>query len=196
MFLINIKISNVKKLFIIGLLLQTLGQFFFSLQSAHINLLEPLDFIHWTLLIGFVLVIPYALQFSNGWFKKVGATFSIIGLICLICMCAIDFVLWSLRNVPEERNELIAHLMNEPMIWPVFFTIGPAFYYTGMSIQSMGYLKSNLIPAIIVIMGASLVGLGGLILTDYRIIFMIGKILFAGGLIYLSVSLTKNLPSS
>ena len=183
----------MKKLFIIGLLLQTLGHLFFSIQSEQINLLEPIDFIHWTLLIGFVLVIPYVLQFSKGWFQKIGASFSIIGLICLICMCAIDFVLWSLRNLPEERNELIAHIMNEPMIWPVFFTIGPAFYYTGMSIQSMAYLKSKLIPALVVIIGATLVGLGGLILREYRVIFVIGKILFAGGLIYLCISSSSDL---
>jgi len=183
----------VKKLFIIGLLLQTIAQLFFSIQSSQVNLLEPIDFIHWTLLIGFVLVIPYVLQFSQGWFQKIGATFSIIGLVCLICMCAIDFVLWSFRNLPEERNELIAHIMNEPTIWPVFFTIGPAFYYTGMSIQSMAYLKNKLIPALGVIIGALLVGLGGLILTDSRLVFMIGKVLFAGGLIYICVSLNLRL---
>ena len=186
----------MKKLFITGLLLQTLAQFFFSIQSAQINLLEPIDFIHWTLLIGFVLVIPYVLQFSKGWFQKIGGTFSMIGLICLICMCAIDFVLWSFRNLPAERNELVLHIQNEPMIWPVFFTVGPAFYYTGMSIQAMAYLKSNFIPALIAIIGAVLVGLGGLILTDYRVIFMTGKILFAGGLIYLCVSLSPELKKS
>lgn len=107
-------------------------------------------------------------------------------------MCAIDFVLWSFRNLPEERNDLIAHLMNEPMIWPIFFTIGPAFYYTGMSIQSMAYLKSKLIPALIVIIGATLVGMGGLILREYRVIFIVGKILFAGGLIYLCLSISPD----
>lgn len=183
----------MKKLFIIGLLLQTLAQLLFSVQSTEINLLEPIDFIHWTLLIGFVLVIPYVLQFSKGWFQKIGATFSMIGLICLICMCAIDFVLWSFRNVPEERNELIAHIMNEPMVWPVFFTIGPAFYYSGMSIQSMAYLRKKFLPTLGVIIGAILVGLGGLILSEYRAVFMIGKILFAGGLIYLCVSLSPDL---
>ncbi|MEM6634015.1 MAG: hypothetical protein AAF694_30345 [Bacteroidota bacterium] len=183
----------MKKLFIIGILLQTIGQLFFSIPSSQINLLEPIDFIHWTLLIGFVLVIPYVLQFSIGWFQKIGATFSLMGLICLICMCAIDFVLWSFRELPEERNELIAHIMNEPMIWPVFFTIGPAFYYTGMSIQSLAYLKSKLIPALLVIIGATLVGLGGLIFTENRVIFMIGKILFGGGLIYLCVLLSPDL---
>ncbi len=183
----------MKKLFIIGLLLQTLAQLFFSIQSTQINLLEPIDFIHWTLLLGFVLVIPYVLQFSKGWFQKIGATSSIIGLVCLICMCAIDFVLWSFRSLPEERNELVAHIMNEPMIWPVFFTIGPAFYYTGMSIQSMAYLKNNFLPAVGVIIGAILVGLGGLIFTDSRVIFMVGKLLFTGGLIYLCVSLSPDL---
>ena len=186
----------MKNLFIIGILLQTFAHFLFSLPVERINLQEPIDFIHWALLIGFVLVIPFVLQFSEGWFQKIGATLAMIGLICLICMCAIDFVLWSLRNVPDGRNDLIRHLMEEPMIWPIFFTMGPAFYYTGMSIQAMAHLKNHLLPALMVIIGAILVGLGGLLFTDARIVFVVGKILFGGGLIYLCVLVAHSFDGS
>lgn len=51
-------ITTMKKLFASGLLLQITAQVLFSVHSDKINLMEPIDFIHWMILIGTVLIAP------------------------------------------------------------------------------------------------------------------------------------------
>ncbi len=180
--------STIKKLFILGMLMQLAAQAMFSVPSSVIDLLEPIDFIHFTLLIGVVLIIPYALQFSHGLYRSIGATSTLIGVVANIGMCAIDLVLWSLRHSPEQRNELAWALMAEPSIWPVFFTVGPAFMMVGLAFQALGYRTQQPIAAMAVLAGSIAIGIGGLILTDIRIVFMLGYVLFAAGLIKLALA--------
>lgn len=172
----------MKVFFTVAIVLQLLAQSMFSIHSESINLLEPIDFIHWTLLLGMVFFIPFTLNFLKGVYGKIGIPLTMIGIITSIGMCAIDLVLWSLRGDVEERNELVLKLMEEPSIWPVFFTIGPAFLFIGMSIQVLGYIKDFFMPVIVTLVGAVLVAIGGLIYPELRLVFMLGYFLFAIGL--------------
>ncbi|NRB61718.1 MAG: hypothetical protein HRU40_01585 [Saprospiraceae bacterium] len=94
----------MKVLFTLGLILQIIGQISFSLHPEIINLMEPFDFIHWSILIGIVLIIPYTLNLSSGIYNIIGATISLIGITCFIGMCGIDFVLWAFKDDITTRG--------------------------------------------------------------------------------------------
>ena len=175
----------MKYAFVSGLALQFFAQILFSVHSESINLLEPIDFIHWILLVGVVLIIPYTMVFSEGVYRSIGSVVTLIGCACNIGMCAIDFVLWTFRDNVEQRNELVSHLMDEPWVWLVFFSVGPAFYVVGLAIQALGYLRRYTSAAAAVLVGSSLVGIGGLILPEVRAIFLTGYLIFITGLILL-----------
>lgn len=178
----------MKTLFTIGLILQIIGQISFSLHPEIINLMQPLDFIHWSILIGIVLIIPYTLNFSQGIYYKVGATISLLGIVCFIGMCGIDFVLWSFKDDIAMRSLIIKKLIQEPAIWPPFMTVGPSFLFIGLSIQALYHLRYNQKSVSLVIIGALMAGIGELLLTEYRIIFLLGYSVFAIGLLLIAYS--------
>lgn len=173
----------MKYLFALGLLLQICGQSMFTIHAHWITLQEPIDFIHWALLLGYMMCIPYALQFSLGWFRSVGSVLTFLGAVSLVGMCAIDFVFWSYRSDYDSQTALVSKMMAEPAIWPVFFTVGPAFFFTGLAVQAMGFWQSHRVATIAAVMGSIAVGLGGLIFPDIRIIYMAGYVVFALGLL-------------
>lgn len=78
------------------------------------------------------------------------------------------------------------HLMDEPMIWPIFFSVGPAFIFVGLAIQALGYVRENRVAVFIAVIGSIMVGLGGLVFPDLRIIFLLGYFMFAAGLLMLA----------
>lgn len=167
--------------FILGFTLLVFAQISFSVTDT-IELLKPIDFIHWTLLLGCVFVIPGALSLHKGIFSKIGLPLTLIGIITSIGMCVIDFVLWSYNGNQEARNDMYLHLVNQPAIWPVFISVGPTLFFTGFTIQSYDYIKTNLREVVVINIGAILVALGGLILPrDYHYIMVIGYAIFAIG---------------
>lgn len=176
----------MKRLFAIGLILQILAQLSFSIHSESVNLLEPIDFIHWTLLIGVVLVIPYTMQFSKDLYYNVGVVLSFIGIICHIGMCMIDFVLWAHRDNTNLRNELAWKLMDEPSIWPIFISFGPPLLIIGLTIQALGYFKENSTGTIISLVGSMLLGAGNFIVPEYRVVFITGYVIFTIGLLHIT----------
>lgn len=171
-------------LFVLGLLLQVVAQTLFTLTNKF-NLLEPIDFIHWTLLIGVVLIIPGTLSFVKGLTSKIGVVIAFMGIITQIGMCAIDFVLWSFKDNYEAKNALYDQLVSEPSIWQVFITVGPALTFVGFVIVSYAYFKSNLKGFTLLNLGAILVAIGGLIFTDMLLIKILGYILFSVGVLML-----------
>jgi accessory gene regulator protein AgrB len=136
------------------------------------------------------LIIPYTLFYSKGIFQKIGIVFTIIGIVCHIGMCAIDFVLWSFRDDSELQNMIVLHLQKEPSIWLIFFEIVPAFLGFGLTVQSLGHIKSHLYKVITTIIGLLLMGLGIFILNEYRIIFILGYLFF--GISLLLITFNKN----
>ncbi len=175
----NQKLTKI--LFVIGFVLLILAQISFSFTDA-INLLEPIDFIHWTILIGAVLVIPGVLRFSNGMFSKIGTPITLAGIATTIGMCAIDFVLWSYNSDQKARADLYYQLIEEPSIWMVFITVGPALFFVGLSIQSFDYLKTNIKGVLLTNIGAVVTGVGGLLLPfEYHFVMIIGYMIFAFG---------------
>ena len=87
------KFKIYKALFLIGLLLETVGQVMLYQGSALFY--KPIDFAHWCLLLGVVFLIPQVISFPDKVFSYLGIPVVIVGVVSIIGMCVIDFTLWS-----------------------------------------------------------------------------------------------------
>ena len=131
---------------------------------------EPIDFAHWFLLLGVVLLIPQVVSFPKKIFSLIGIPLTLIGITCIIGMCVLDFIWWSFPN-EVMRNEFTAHISQIPAIWKPFMTIGPSskIFNLGLLFLSLNYFKTGKV-GIIVILIADLI-LWHVIPLPHRLIF-------------------------
>jgi hypothetical protein len=159
-----------KILFIFGLIFFLLGQLILTKGNEFVYNQEPIDFAHWFLLVGVTLLIPQTVTFPKKIFSLIGIPLTLIGIVCIIGMCVLDFIWWSFPN-EEMRNEFTNHISQVPSIWKPFMTIGPSskIFNLGLLILSLNYIKKGKL-------GITLVFIANLILwhiipLPYRLIF-------------------------
>lgn len=159
-----------KILFQTGIGFILVGQIILSKGNEFVYNLKPIDFAHWFMLIGVVLLIPQVISFPKKLFSFIGIPLTMIGIICMIGMCVIDFIFWSYPT-DELRNEFANHLIQVPSIWKSFMTIGPSskVFNLGLLILSLNYLKSEKIGVGILFI-ATLI-LWHILPTPHRLIF-------------------------
>jgi hypothetical protein len=159
-----------------------IGQIILSKGNEFVYNLKPIDFAHWFMLIGVVLLIPQVISFPKKPFSFIGIPLTIIGITCVIGMCVIDFIFWSYPN-DELRNEFANHITQVPSIWKTFMTIGSSskVFNLGLLILSLNYLKNEKI-GIGVLFIATLI-LWHIIPTPHRLIFGYSFTFIAFGLI-------------
>lgn len=167
-----------KKLFIIGLLFETLGQILLSPGNDFVYALKPIDFAHWSLLIGVVLLLPQVVSFPNKLFSYLGAPTAFIGIVAIIGMCVIDFIFWSFPT-QELRSELGSHLSKIPVIWKPFISIGPNFTNVGLLLLSLNYYKSNKLGVAIVVLATLILFFGSFIPSRIILVYLLTAIGFA-----------------
>ena len=171
----------------IGFLL--IGQIILSKGNELVYSLKPIDFAHWSLLLGVVLLIPQVISFPKKPFSYVGIPLTMIGIVCMIGMCVIDFIFWSFPN-DELRNEFANHLSQVPAIWKTFMTIGPSskVFNLGLLILSLNYFKTEKV-GIALLLIATLI-LWHIIPTPHRLLFGYSITFVAFGLIlFLGISI-------
>jgi hypothetical protein len=133
-----------KILFLIGLLLFLVGQILLAQGNDFVYSQEPIDFAHWFLLLGVVLLIPQVVSFPKTIITYIGFPIALIGIAATIGMCVLDFIWWSLPN-EELRIEFSKHIYQVPSIWKPFLSIGPSskVFNTGLLILSLNYIKNE-----------------------------------------------------
>jgi hypothetical protein len=136
-------------LFLIGIAFEILGQVLLAQGNDFVYSLRPIDFAHWSLLLGVVFLIPQVVSFPKKILSYLGAPIAIIGIVSIIGMCVLDFVWWSQPN-QEVRNEFAGHLSEFPSIWKPFITVGPGFLNLGLFLLSLNYLKQHKLGVLIV----------------------------------------------
>ncbi|ULC59683.1 hypothetical protein MBM09_01600 [Flaviramulus sp. BrNp1-15] len=147
---------NFKTLFIAGLLCELVGQILLAKGNDFIYAQRPIDFAHWFLLIGVVLIMPQVVSFPNKIFSYIGAPLAIIGVVCTIGMCVLDFVWWS-QETQEIRNDFAGHLSKFPSIWKTFITNGPSFLNIGLVILSLNYIKQNMTGVLLIVLATLII---------------------------------------
>ena len=151
-------IMTYRILFLAGLFLFLIGQMLLAQGQEFVYGQQPIDFAHWCLLVGAVLLIPQVLAFPRTIFSYIGIPLTMIGIVCIIGMCVLDFIWWSFPT-EEMRTEFTRHISQVPSIWKPFITIGPSskVFNLGLLVLSLNYLPKAKI-------GVALIGIAALIL--------------------------------
>ena len=159
-----------KILFLLGLAFLFIGQLILAKGNDFVYAQEPIDFGHWFLLVGVTLLIPQTVVFPKKIYSLIGIPLTLIGIVCIIGMCVLDFIWWSFPN-EEMRNEFTNHISQVPSIWKPFITIGPSskIFNLGLLILSLNYIKKSKLGIILVFI-ANLI-LWNIIPLPYRVVF-------------------------
>ena len=172
-----------RTLFLIGLTFFLIGQIILAQGNEYVYNQEPIDFAHWFLLLGAVLLIPQVISFPKKLFSYVGIPLVMIGITCIIGMCVLDFIWWSM---PDEaaRVEFTNHISGEPSIWKPFISIGSTskVFNLGLFVLSLNYLKKQKL-AIGILLIATLI-LMSIIPMPFRLVVGYALTLIAFGLIF------------
>ena len=164
-----------KVLFVLGLLLESIGQIMLSKGNEFVYALRPIDFAHWSLLLGVVLLIPQIGNFKKSIFTLVGVPVILIGITSIIGMCVLDFIWWSQPN-QDVRNEFAGHIIKFPMIWKPFISIGPNFLNVGLTILALNYLKHNKLGIVLVVLASLTVFFGRFIPSRFIYVYLVTAI--------------------
>ncbi len=121
---------------------------------------EPIDFAHWFMLIGVLLLIPQIGNFPKTKFSLVDTPILILGINLIIGMCVLDFIFWSIK-LPEQEYELVTHLINTPAIWLPFMTVNGYIFNLGLLISSFSYYKISRTGTLVVLIGTLIIYIGG-----------------------------------
>lgn len=174
-----------KTFFIIGLVFFLIGQIILSKGNDFVYAQEPIDFAHWFLFLGVVFLIPQVVSFPKKIYSLIGIPLTLIGIICMIGMCILDFIWWSFPN-EEMRIEFTNHISKVPSIWKPFMTIGPSskIFNLGLLMLSFNYFQNNK-TGIVLIFIANLI-LWHIIPLPFRLIFGYALTLIGFSLIFSS----------
>jgi len=176
-----------KLFFLSGLIFFLIGQIILTQGNDYVYNQEPIDFAHWFLLVGAVFLIPQIVTFQKSIFSYIGIPLSLIGIVCIIGMCVLDFIWWSFPD-EESRLEFTNHISQVPSIWKPFISIGPSskIFNLGLLILSLNYLKKEKIGVVIIFI-ATLI-LWHIIPLPFRLVFGYTLTLIGFSLIFLRKS--------
>lgn len=157
-------------LFLMGIAFEVIGQLLLAQGNDFVYSLRPIDFAHWSLLLGVVLMIPQVVSFPKSIYSSIGIPMVIIGIACIIGMCVLDFIWWSLPG-EAERIEFTRHISDVPSIWKPFIAIGPSskIFNGGLFILALNYIKQQKV-AVALIFLATLILLQ-IIPLPFRLVF-------------------------
>ena len=164
-----------KTLFVLGLLFEAIGQILLSKGIEFVYALRPIDFAHWSLLLGVVLLIPQVGNFKKSIFTYIGVPVILIGITCIIGMCVLDFIWWS-QATQEIRNEFAGHLYKVKVIWTPFIAVGPNFINVGLVLLALNYIKQHKIGVLLIIIATLIVFFGRFIPSRLIYVYLITAI--------------------
>jgi hypothetical protein len=119
-------------------------------------------------LLGVAFLIPQLGQFPKSIFTYIGIPTIIIGIICLIGMCVLDFIWWS-QPTQEIRQEFANQIAKVPSIWKPFISFGPSILNFGLLILSFNFFKKNKLGVLIIILATLIIYFGRFI--PHRLIY-------------------------
>lgn len=120
-----------------------------------------IDYIHWLMLVGTVLQIPFAARLPRRGISLLATFLILCGIVCTIGMCMLDFVFWSLPD-DRLRGEVTRQLMDTPTVWQPFMMWGTEEVgYAGLVFASALYFAQSRLGTVLVVAGAICVIAGG-----------------------------------
>lgn len=178
-------LMNAKILGTIGLVLLILSRILLAQGFDFLQAQRPLDFAHWFMLLGALLMIPLNSIFPRSLLNTILTPMVYLGVAAHIGMCTIDFMVWSYGEDLEAKKAFITHLIGSPSLSVPFLMVGPALLYASLGTQALYFIRSHTLPALVAMVGSTLIGLGQVIWKSQTLV-LIGYFLFAMGLIVLA----------
>lgn len=161
-------------LFLIGLVIFTVGQGLTGLPLKFSVSQEPIDYMHWMMLLGALMMIPFAVTMPRTIINRIASPLLVLGVAAIVGMAVIDFILWSYGTSPD-RFALVEHLQSEPVIWGPFITIGPGWIFGfGLCLPCLYYLPKVPVGALLVVVGGVMLPMGfrHYVLLGYPVIIL------------------------
>ena len=157
------KLNQHEILFLLGLFTYTVGQYlifiyFNDLEKLHNQ--EPIDFSHWLMIFGVLLLIPQIGNFPKSRWNYISSPTLILGIGLIIGMCVLDFVFWSLKE-PELKRQVSEHLINTPEIWKPFMKFNGLLFNLGLLTSSFCYYQNSKTGTLLVLIGTLAIYIGG-----------------------------------
>lgn len=143
-----------RALWLAGLAIYIVGQVLLRPGQDFVEAQRPIDFAHWALLVGGVMMLPLAgrLPWRNIHWLTIPLLYA--GITALIGMCVLDFVFWALPN-GEMENAVARQLIATPAVWSPFITFGPNYVFvTAVVLPCLSYLSISRMGVVLVIAGS------------------------------------------
>ena len=166
-----------KSLFLLGLGVFTAGQVMLRFFDSAARSAMPIDVTHWLLLIGVLLLIPYAARLPREGFNRIVGPVLLLGIVATIGMNILDFVFWALPAGLD--GDVFQVLRTEPSIWQPFMRLGPnEFFVTALVLPSLMLFKVSRIGTALVVAGAVTMAVGTEWFNVAGYVLMIGGYFF------------------
>lgn len=159
--------------------------------NSFIQTQEPIDYAHWLLFLGVLLMLAMNIVFSGNSFTSIASILTSLGVIALIGQATIDFLWWSYGTDYEGMNQLVNQIMEQPSIRIPFVTVGPALFYLGIALHVGKFIRKHAIWSLIAITGVISIGIGSLVYDNRNIIFL-GHIVLMVGVVVLIFTIQSN----
>lgn len=173
-----------KTICLIGLFFFVLSYVMFSNSAAFEYFKKPVDFAHWFNLIGACLLLSFNHVFPKNRLNAVASVITTLGVVAHIGLCTIDFIMWSYGDNDAAKAALSEHLSNTPSILFPFVFVGPSLLFVGLATHAGNFIKTNTVSALMVIIGAPLVGFSFFVLKNGILMFL-SCLVFVTGLSFL-----------
>ncbi|HEX8018272.1 MAG TPA: hypothetical protein VF465_23840 [Flavobacterium sp.] len=170
---------KTKYLCILGLLFFLTSYLLFSKVLPDFQ--APIDFAHWFNLIGACLLLSFNNVFPKNRLNSVASVLTAFGVVAHVGLCTIDFIMWSYGDNEVAKAALSEHIGNTPFILFPFVVVGPSLLFVGLAVHAANFIKTNTISALMVIVGAPLVGVSFFILKN-GILMLLSCLIFSFGL--------------
>ncbi|NRA28828.1 MAG: hypothetical protein HRU11_01095 [Parvularculaceae bacterium] len=143
-----------------GLVIFTIGQGMTGMSLEFAAAQRPIDYMHWMMLIGALLMVPFAVTMPRTPINRLASPLLIVGVAGIVGMAMIDFIVWS-YGLTEARNAFIDHVRGVPVIWQPFIELGPGWIFGfGLCLPSLYDLNRAPLGALLVVVGGVMLPLG------------------------------------
>ena len=132
----------------------------------------------------FCLLLSFNQVFPKNRLNSVASVITALGVVAHIGLCTIDFIMWSYGDNEAAKSALSEHLSNTPAILFPFVIVGPSLLFVGLAVHAVNFIKTHTISALMVIIGAPLVGFSFFVLKN-GILMLLSCLVFALGLVLL-----------
>ena len=173
-----------KTICLIGLFFFVLSYIMFSDSATFEYFKKPVDFAHWFNLIGACLLLSFNNVFPKNRLNSVASVLTAFGVVAHIGLCTIDFIMWSYGDNEVAKAALSEQISNTPSILFPFVIVGPSLLFVGLAAHACNFIKTHTISALMVIVGAPLVGVSFFLLKN-GILMLLSCLVFSLGLVLL-----------